>query len=266
MVILKNVYNSILDALFPRSSAEIESLSYSPEDAWEKLPKAPATPVANTYAIFAYKDERVSKLIWNIKYKKSAQAVKIGGYALYMQFVGFFETGGDTPSPRATISTESNSLKKNLLSGYRSANALLEGVSPPVSKNPTLHNTLVLPIPITNKRRNERGYNQCELLVDEMKRLDTKNQFMVCKDLLERVHHLSRQTLKNRADRLESAKDIFAINESELKKLLAKNIGIENTTVVVIDDVITTGSTIKEAMGVIKSAGFKNVFGLSLAH
>ncbi len=215
MPIFKIVYNTILDALFPRSEAELESLAYQPKEAWLKLPRAPEPPLKAAFSIFAYKDERVSKLVWNIKYKKSARAATIGGYALYRQFIEFTKGA---------------------------------------------HNITVIPIPITQKRRNERGYNQCELLVDEMKRLDIDDKFTICKDLLERAHHLPRQTLKNREDRLESIKGIFAVNEEVMARIM------KNTTVVVIDDVITTGSTMEEAMETLKNAGFKDVFGLSLAH
>lgn len=221
MQILKIVYNTILDALFPRSSAELESIAYSPEEAWKKLPRAPKPPLKDAFSIFAYKDERVSKLVWNIKYKKSAKAIAIGGYAFYKQFVEF------TKERRGII---------------------------------------IVPIPITQKRRNERGYNQCELLVDEMKQLDVKNKFIICKDLLERVHHLSRQTLKNREARLESTRGIFAVNEENTRRSFNIEFDIKKTTVVIIDDVITTGSTMKEAMETLRNAGFENVFGLSLAH
>ncbi len=140
-------------------------------------------------------------------------------------------------------------------------------------------NFVIIPIPITKRRKNERGYNQCELLVNEIERLDIDKKFIICKDLLGRVHHLSRQTLKNREDRLESAKGIFTVNEETRKRIMNEDnqIGneleiinsennIDNTIIIVIDDVITTGSTMKEAMETLQNAGFKNVFGLSLAH
>jgi ComF family protein len=230
MSLFKVVYNIILDSLFPRSSAELKSLSYSPEEAWNKLPRAPEPLLADAFSIFAYKDERVSKLIWNIKYKNSKPAVAIGGYSLHKQFSEFLQKGTDA------------------------------------SFSLSLRNIIIVPIPITQRRKNERGYNQCELLVDEMKRLDTDNKLTIRKDLLERIHHLSRQTLKNRKDRLKSAKGIFIVNEKAAEEIARGGFEFNNTFIVIIDDVITTGSTMKEAIATLKNAGFENVFGLSLAH
>lgn len=84
--------------------------------------------------------------------------------------------------------------------------------------------------------------------------------------MLERVHHLSRQTLKNREDRLESARGIFAVNKETMQKSFNTEFDIKKIIMIVIDDVITTGSTMKEAMETLRNTGFENVFGLSLAH
>ena len=49
------------------------------------------------------------------------------------------------------------------------------------------HVTLI-PIPISNKRRKERGYNQCELIINELK--NYKKDF----SLLIRSKHIEKQT------------------------------------------------------------------------
>ncbi len=217
MYIISIFYKIIIDALFPVSKAEQELFLLQPEQVFDKLPPAPAftglaIPVKdakNMKSIFAYKDERVTKLVWNIKYKKSAHAVRIGGYALWWRL------------RRATPA-------------------------------------LIIPIPITNRRRKERGFNQCELLVDEIERLDVSKQFKIEKNLLTRVHHSSRQTLKSRPSRVEGAKGIFTVlSRVDLDRSI---------TIIIIDDVITTGSTINEAIETMKKVGFENVYGLSLAH
>lgn len=238
MFLISTIYKTFLDALFPISEAEREIFVLQPEDALGKLPRAPgyeglAIPkdeAEKMSSIFAYKDERVAKLIWNVKYKRSVHAVRIGGYVL---------------------------LKWLQRSGVESRIWV---------------DTLVIPMPITNRRRKERGYNQCELLVDEIGRLDKENRFKVEKKLLIRTHHASRQTLKSREDRLESAKGIFGVDEKRIEQLrieLFRNsvaTKIEKIPVVIIDDVITTGSTMFEAIETLKKAGFEDVRGLSLAH
>jgi predicted amidophosphoribosyltransferase len=110
---VKTIYQAIMDALFPLSKVEEQLLSYTPVQAYSLLPPAPPSPIPETFAVFAYKDERVAKLIWSIKYKKSKQAVELGGYALYQK--------------------------------------LIAQKMPP--------GTVIVPIPITPRRRRERGYN-----------------------------------------------------------------------------------------------------------
>jgi predicted amidophosphoribosyltransferase len=138
---------------------------------------------------------------------------------------------------------------------------------------------IVVPMPITARRRRERGFNQCELLADEIERLATadaaKNigddlgtdkRLVVMRNLLVRKIHKSRQTLKDRAERLESAQDIFAANEGvagQIKNSAHLNNG---ALIIVIDDVITTGGTIRDAIDTLRKAGFERTFGLSVAH
>lgn len=238
---LKSFFQIVVDSLFPISNADKLLFSYTPEQALRELPKAPKTPIENTYSVFAYKNELVTRLVWNIKYKKNTKAIQIGGYALYERIIN-----------------DQLSMVNNQF--------------------------LLIPIPITQKRRNERGYNQCELLVDEIHRLDrTNGKILTSKDLLVRTVHKDRQTMKNREKRLEDAKNIFSVNKGVLDSIrgnylkldlspnkaisdLNKSVAPENLFVIVIDDVITTGSTMKEAIETLGSAGFDRVIGISLAH
>jgi len=223
MFFLRLVWDTVLESLFPLSPAEKEILGFTPEKALFVLPPAsaysPQTPEIvreRCCSIFAYQDERVTGLVWNIKYKKSSKAIGIGGFAIYQN------------------------LKK------------LEATK-----------ILIVPIPITKRRRRERGFNQCELLAAEIARLDADGMCRIETGLLSRTTHRDRQTLKNREERLQDARGIFEVDDS-----LARRIQIEHplAPIVIIDDVITTGSTIREAILTLDKAGFKKVRGLSLAH
>ncbi|MEN9913195.1 MAG: hypothetical protein RLY66_603 [Candidatus Parcubacteria bacterium] len=227
MTIFTNLYRTILDALFPLSPVEQALLSLSPEEALRALPPAPdysglIVDLPYAHSVFAYKDDRVSRLIWNIKYKKSTHAVNIGGYALFSEL-------------------------EDIISALPQEILLV----------------LVVPIPITTSRRRERGYNQCELLIDEIDRLQQQlgtSTLVFEKDLLLRIGNTSEQKLKNRKERAEGAHDIFSVN-TEKVSLYNKNMHI-----IVLDDVITTGSTLHEALETLKKAGFVNIQALSLAH
>ncbi len=264
MTFLTNIFHTILDALFPISSAETELFSYSPEEVLQKLPVAPdysglvITPNDSKFmdSIFAYKDERVAKMIWNIKYKKSHAAISIGGFALHQKL---------------RASTISRFVRDT---PYASAEASAGSPSPTFgpkrpSESLVVPALLIIPMPITNRRRKERGYNQCELLLDEIQNIaerDGRHDMVFEKDLLIRTLHADRQTLKGRADRQESAKGIFGVNEEVARKFLDQHEKNQKNYVVIIDDVITTGSTMKEAIDTLKNAGFEDVRGLSLAH
>jgi predicted amidophosphoribosyltransferase len=126
----------------------------------------------------------------------------------------------------------------------------------------------IIPMPITTRRRRERGFNQCELITEEMKKIcageinsaNKINPPMFINDLLVRSHHTSRQTLKDRKHRLASAHELFSVDQ---KRLIQVN---TDATFIIIDDVVTTGSTMKEAVLAMRNAGLKNTWGLSVAH
>jgi len=242
MLFISSVWNTFLEALFPTSGSEKVIFSWTPEQALKSLPSSRPPPLENASSIFAYKDPRVTKLIWNIKYKRSEQAVKIGGYALYCSLIDRIDgiTNASKPAPASP--------------------------RPSVMKPEQVSPLIVIPIPITERRRRERGYNQTELLAAEITRLDANHQFHVISSLLIRTQHLSRQTDKSRDERLADARGIFSFNEAALSELISSNSQFKNISIVIIDDVITTGSTMKEAMETFKTAGFNNISALSLAH
>ena len=222
------VRTAVLDALFPIPPEEREVLAMGAEAAFRDLPRAPRCSIPDACSIYAYGDERVSRLIWAVKYKKSREGSAIAGYAL-----------------------------------WRAARLFSLAV-------PAGMRILVVPMPITKQRRRERGYNQCDLILDEMRRCDAEKCLSYAPGLLVRVRHTSRQTMKDRAGRLESVKDLFAVNETAMKALQSSQetdkIMPKDFFIVVIDDVITTGSTIKDAIMTLRAAGFENTYGLSVAH
>lgn len=118
----------------------------------------------------------------------------------------------------------------------------------------------LIPIPISKNRRKERGYNQCELLIDEIIKLDTEKEtggkFVKNFNLLFRIKDIEKQTLKNRSERLVNVKNIFEVRD---KIQIGNNI-------IIIDDVTTTGSTLNEARKTLIEAGYLDVGCLTIAH
>ncbi|MCB0824598.1 MAG: ComF family protein [Armatimonadetes bacterium] len=97
---------------------------------------------------------------------------------------------------------------------------------------------VVLPVPISRKRRNERGFNQSELLCEGFPKE------MVRFDLLHRHRHTRPQVGLSAADRMTNLSGAFqASNEVKGKRIL------------LIDDVTTTGGTAIACAEALKSAG-----------
>lgn len=225
------LYSIVAEALFPLSRAEKELNSFTKEDVCTVLPQVssyaglaiPRESADLMRAVFDYSDERVSKLVWGIKYKKSRHSIELASYALLQKLL--------------KLRTENHS---------------------PIT---------LIPIPITKGRRRERGFNQCELIVDEILKqfgkleiTGQKNSVSVRKDVLTRVGNSDEQKKKGRADRIETSAGMFEIQQNNLAELNRDDL------IVIIDDVITTGSTMKNAIDTLKAAGFSNVRGLAVAH
>ncbi len=94
----------------------------------------------------------------------------------------------------------------------------------------------ILPVPLHPKKLKERGYNQSTRFAEG---LSDKLNIPVDSENLIRIKHTESQTLKARFSRYENMKDVFKIQNPEL---------FINKHVLLVDDIITTGSTI-EACG-----------------
>ena len=94
----------------------------------------------------------------------------------------------------------------------------------------------IIPVPLHHKKLKKRGYNQSELLAGGI--AESMNKQMNSTNLSRNIFS-STQTRKSRYKRWENVKDIFTIKHPD---------ELKNTHVLLVDDVITTGSTI-EACG-----------------
>jgi len=100
---------------------------------------------------------------------------------------------------------------------------------------------MLIPVPLHPKRQKTRGYNQSEEIAKGItqvieKEIDTKS--------IIRNTYTNTQTQKNKTERWDNVEGIFTIKN--LKKL-------ENKHILIVDDVITTGSTIESLANVIKT-------------
>lgn len=115
---------------------------------------------------------------------------------------------------------------------------------------------LIIPMPISVGRRAERGYNQCEILLEHFQSLDQK-AIEIQTNIIVKVRDTPRQTKLGRKDRLKNIRGCFAIPSPEF---------VQGRNIVLIDDVVTTGSTISEVKRVLFKAGAREITAITLAH
>ncbi|MFM2424017.1 MAG: hypothetical protein RLZZ70_406 [Candidatus Parcubacteria bacterium] len=101
--------------------------------------------------------------------------------------------------------------------------------------NIPLATTVCIPIPLHPTRERERGYNQ---IVEILKPLQKSHRLYVV-PLLKRTRATKVQSHQNRADRLTNVVGAFVYHPLPLNRT--------PTHILIIDDVITTGSTLQSA-------------------
>lgn len=113
--------------------------------------------------------------------------------------------------------------------------------------------SLLLPVPLHVERLRERGFNQSLLLA---KKLGKKYKLPVSFSLLKRCKSTLSQTGLNKNEREKNIKGAFVVTDRE--KLAGKSI-------ILIDDVYTTGATINECARLLLKAGAQEVAALTLS-
>jgi len=257
---MKKIFLTIFDLLFPRRKNDAAIADISPVYFYKKIPRWDDKDIyPSMKTIFHYKDPTTKAMIKELKSSKNRHAAQIAAHAL----ANFFQ--------------ENN-----------------------------IRDAIIVPMPISKKRRKKRGYNQCELIVEFLAKelfdrkitviykkkqdsrfkihdsiMDTpriplesyilnlksdqyihgiKNSemcFEIRTDILEKPVDTAKLALENRASRLKANEGVFRAicTLSHLKK-----------RIIVIDDVITTGSTMHSAIDTLRAAGAKNVSGVGIAH
>jgi competence protein ComFC len=104
----------------------------------------------------------------------------------------------------------------------------------------------VTAIPLSDSRLKERGFNQAEALAWEAGLQPI--------ELLTRLH-TEKQSKKSRIDRIHLS-NVFQVEPDTV---------LSGKTILIIDDIYTTGSTLRHAAKLLKNAGANKIFSLTLA-
>lgn len=185
----------------------------------EQLPKS--KPINDAcIAIFAYQDEQVKNLIWEIKYYRNLKVT---------------ETVGQLLAEKILHSVKILNIDEEILQFY------------------------LVPIPLTNKRLCERGYNHTELIAKSTLK-NLPSNFTLASDFLNKIRDTPKQnSIEDRADRFKNIVGAFSVPRTNPDIVRGKNI-------LLIDDVVTTGATVGEAKRVLIGAGAKNVLAFVVGH
>jgi len=217
---LHRLKNYCLDFIFPKSESLYELEAFSAGELVRLLPKARDIAEENLIVLFDYKNETVREMIWEIKYKGNRKiAVKIAEIVF------------------------------DVLQHELAERAIFENFVSPI----------LMPMPISNQRRRERGWNQTEILAEEILRLNNPKLFEYSPKVLIKHKHTDSQarTHATKRERMENLADSMSVINPEK---------IKNRCVILLDDVTTSGVTLAEARRVLKSAGAKKILCVALAH
>ena len=114
---------------------------------------------------------------------------------------------------------------------------------------------ILIPMPASKRRMKKYGFNQCEDLCREISKLG--DFFKLETDTLLKSRETESQTKFAKSERLKNVEGSMVVRGTEK---------IKDQTVVVVDDVYTTGATTKEARRALKGAGARRAISFTLGH
>ncbi len=110
---------------------------------------------------------------------------------------------------------------------------------------------IVIPVPISVDRLKSRKFNQSEVLCSQISERDKVNN-----SILVRVKDTPHQTGLSRLNREENLKNSFKVMDKKI---------VKGKSILIVDDIYTTGATLNACARSLKDAGAKEIFALTLA-
>jgi competence protein ComFC len=128
-----------------------------------------------------------------------------------------------------------------------------------------LYETVAIPkvdlisfVPMHNKKQKQRGFNQAQEIAQHLSKLLN----IPCKNLLTRITNDKPQmSVSSKTQRLSRLDKAFALANS-----LTSSLANQQDSVLLVDDVLTTATTLNQCAKILKENGVKNVYGLVVAH
>jgi ComF family protein len=218
---LRKFLDTMLDAVLPPRS-DFELVRKLSETDIQNLPKADAVDNGNRekdwiHPLFAYRNGKVRAVIWELKYRGNTKPLDTIGRMLYEEILALV----------ADVATFDSDAK-----------------------------FLLLPIPISAKRRQERGYNQSEYVAKAILARDFSHALLYAPQWFSKARETEEQNKSHsREERLRNLTGSFSADPR-----------VEGFYAILIDDVVTTGATLSEARATLLSSGAKEVYAFTIAH
>jgi len=227
MPLLNTILGGILDLIFP---AKCILCGKNGADlclnCLSEAPEAERESASWIFPLYDYRHGAIKKSLWLLKYKGKKRLANVFALSIYGKII-----------------EELSEL------------SIMENFTEPI----------LIPIPLSKKRYMERGFNQAELICEELinisqQRKEENSKLILEKDVLIKPFDTEHQArIKNRQIRLKNLVGSFAIKDKQ-------GALIKNRNIILIDDITTTGATLSEARKILKQAGARKVIAFTLAH
>lgn len=212
------MWRFFLNLILPPAPRVAELEAMSAADFRASVPPLPFQPQERILALFPYSNPLVKTAVWEIKYRGNQAIARLMGTLLAEELTEWLAELSETENFRAP---------------------------------------LLVPLPLSRKRERERGFNQCELIANEMRPM-LGGAVELRTEVLKKIKETGSQTKsRNRGSRFKNLEGCFAVkNHSDIKK----------RNIILLDDVTTTGATLSEARKTLLAFGARKVIALVFAH
>lgn len=113
---------------------------------------------------------------------------------------------------------------------------------------------ILVPIPLYPAKERTRGFNQARLIAE---RLSVAWGIPLAADILKKTKDTKAQVSLEANLRRKNVEGVFSVSRPEL---------VDKKTIILVDDVKTTGATLEEAAITLKKAGAKRIWAVTVAH
>lgn len=217
LIILKELLFKLLGFVLPERR-DFGVVKLLTENSLNSLPKASEIEGLDwVSALFHYKNDSVRAIIWELKYRENTLQLEYIGKLLYDEII--------LAISEITIFDSDASF-------------------------------VLIPIPISTKRRSERGYNQSEHIAKAILENDLAHILLYAPQWFLKVKETPKQSHSHsKEERANNLRDCFNADER-----------LSGKYVILIDDVVTTGSTVTEARNSLMAIGAKDILAFAIAH